>query len=84
MGRGAILIQSRIIFSRQVHDENIGCAEVFLTLPRQNSDAVFALIHHRDITGLREVRYTAAENVGCLILNTARGCHGRHVYPTVR
>lgn len=41
------MIQSRIIFSRQVHDENIGCAEVFLTLPRQNSDAVFALIGSR-------------------------------------
>lgn len=78
-----ISIQLRIIFSRRVKNEDVRNIEVFLIIPCQNSDANSALIHHRDIVLLREVRRTAMGSANCPILHPGSRQHGP-VYPTNR
>ena len=50
----------------------VSLVEISLILSCQNSDAEFVVIHHRDITLLREVRHTATGDVSCSIPHVAR------------
>ena len=62
---GTISMQLQITSSRQAGTDGVRNVEAYLIFPYQNSDADSALIHHRDIALLREVRSKTMGSVNC-------------------
>ena len=61
--KGTISMQLQITYSRQAGTDGVRNVEACLISLQQNSGADSALIHHRDITPLREVRSKTAGSV---------------------